>query len=65
MIDDLVPWPVELAGEDLLSERHADGVGNALTERPCRRFDADFRFLLGVSGGPGIELSKRLYLVET
>jgi len=33
VVDDRVVGLVEFGGEDLLRHRHADGIGDALTER--------------------------------
>ena len=40
VVDDVVAGPVELRGEQLLGERHADRVGEALAERAGGGFDA-------------------------
>src|SRR5690606_16341406 len=41
VVDDLVAVAVELRGEHLLGDRHADRVREALAERTGRRLDAD------------------------
>ena len=43
VIDDLVAGAVEVPGEVLLGDRHADRVRGALAERPGRRLDAGRR----------------------
>ena len=40
VVDDVVAVAIELGGEQLLGERHADRVGEALAERAGRRLDA-------------------------
>jgi len=49
---------VERGGEDLLGERHADGVGKALAERPGGGLDAEVRVDLRVPGGVRTELAE-------
>ena len=39
VVDDGVARPVELGGQPSLGDRHPDGVGEALAERPGRRLD--------------------------
>ena len=48
----------------LLGERHADGVREALAERPRRRLDADLELALGVARDARAELAEILQLVE-
>ena len=49
VVDDLVPRAVEARGEVPLGERHADGVGEALAERPGGGLDARGVAVLGVA----------------
>jgi hypothetical protein len=64
VIDDGAARPVEALGQQLFGQRHADGVGEALAERPGGRLDAgrvaDFR----VAGGAAAELAEVLQVVE-
>jgi hypothetical protein len=39
---------IELRREMLLGERHADGIREALPQRPGRRFDTQFELALGM-----------------
>ena len=41
VVDDFVPGSVERGGEQLLRQRHADGIGEALAEGAGRRLDAE------------------------
>ncbi len=54
----------ERAGEDPLGERHADGVGEALAERPGRDLDAGGVAGLGVARGLRTPLAEVLEVVE-
>ena len=64
MIDDLVIVAIELRGEHLFRERHADGVGKALPERPRGRLDADVEVALRVPGGARAELAELAQFIE-
>ena len=50
VVDDLVPGPVEPRGQHALGQRHADGVRDALAQRPGRRLDPGRVAVLGVTG---------------
>src|SRR5262245_27743791 len=65
VIDDGRVRAIELRGEKALRERHADGVRDALSERPRRRLDADVDLALGVPRAPGTELAEVLDLIDT
>ncbi|EXI65582.1 MAG: hypothetical protein AW08_03102 [Candidatus Accumulibacter adjunctus] len=64
VVDDFVPGPVELGGEDPFGDRHADGVGQPLPERPGRRLDAGCVPDLGMTRCPRAELAELLQVVE-
>ena len=64
VIDDLVVGTVELRCQHLFCERHTDGVGYALPQRPGRGFDRQVPFALGVAGGPVSELPEISDLVD-
>jgi hypothetical protein len=53
VVDDVVSRPVEARGEVRLGDRHADGVADALPERPGRRFDSLGQVTLWM---PGVRL---------
>ena len=54
----------EPVGEDPLGDRHADSVGEALTERSGGDLDARRVTGLGVAGGRRLPLTERLQVVE-
>ncbi len=64
VVDDLVAVAVELGGEQLFGQRHADGVAQALAERAGRRLDArrdvDFR----VAGRLAVQLAEVAQLAD-
>src|SRR5262249_42849323 len=62
MIDDVEPRPIELCGEQLLRERHADGIRQSLTQRPGRGLDPQLRIVLWVSCRARTELPEVLDL---
>ena len=62
VIDDFMPGAVELGGEDLLGQRHAHGVGDALAERAGGGLDAGGVAVFGVAGGLAVELAEALQL---
>ena len=64
VVDDLVPWAIELPCEPALGDRHANGVRQALPERPGRRLDAGREPVLGVTGGLRAPLPEALELLE-
>ena len=64
VIDDLVAGPVELGGQHLLGERHADRIGDALAERAGGRFDADCNAIFRVPGGLRVKLAEVLQVVD-
>ncbi len=49
VVDDLVGGSVEAVREETLGDRHSDGVGDALPERPRRHLDAGRVAALGVA----------------
>ncbi len=64
VIDDRVPGAVEFGREELLRERHADGVGEPLAQRAGRRLDAGRQAVLGVAGRLRMELTEALDLLD-
>ena len=64
VVDDVVAVAVELGGEELFRERHADGVGQALAERAGRRLDAGRDRELGVAGRLAVQLAEVAQLRE-
>jgi hypothetical protein len=64
MVDDLVAVTVVLRGEHLLGQRHADGIADALAERPGGGLDAGGVAVLGVTGGLRVPLAERLEVVD-
>ena len=64
VVDDVVAGTVELGGEDLLGQRHADGVGDALAERAGGGLDAGGVAVFGVAGGLAVELAEALELLD-
>ena len=64
VIDDLVAVAVELGAQPPLGDGHADGVGEALAERPGRRFDPRRQTRLGMSRRPRPPLPERAQLIE-
>jgi hypothetical protein len=64
VVDDRRVGPIELGGEVLFRERHADGVRYALPERPRRGFDAERKLALRMARDARAELAKVLELVD-
>ncbi len=64
VVDDVVAGPVELEGQPTLGDRHADGIREALAERPGRRLDARRQPELGMARGLRAPLTERLEVVE-
>ena len=64
MVDDVVPWTVELGGQASLGDGHAHGVGEALAQRSGGGLDAGGEAVLGVPGRARAELAEALQLVE-
>ena len=62
VVDDLVAEP---RVEQPLGQRHADGVAEALAERPGGRLDAGRMAVLGMAGGLGAELAEALQLARS
>ncbi len=54
----------EFLAQLALCDRHADGVGNALAERPGRRFDARGVAVFRVAGGLGAKLAELLDVLD-
>ena len=64
VVDDRVAVAVELRGKTSLRDRHADGVGKSLPERPGRGLDARCQARLGMARRPRSPLPERAQLVE-
>ncbi len=64
VIDQRQPRPVELGGEHLLRERHADGVREPLAQRAGRGLDAHGEIVLRVSCAATAELAEMPDLVH-
>ena len=64
VVDDVVAVAVELGGEELFRERHADGVGEALAERAGRRLDAGRDAELGMARRLAVQLAEVAQLRE-
>ena len=62
MVDHRVAVAVELGGEQLFGQRHADRVGQALAERAGGRLDAGGDAHLGVAGRLAVQLAEVLQL---
>ena len=62
VVHDLVAVAVEFAGQQLLGQRHADRVGDALAERAGGGLDAGGVAVFGVAGGLAVELAEALQL---
>ena len=58
MIDDGVFGFVELLAEQFFAQRHADRVGNALTERAGGGFNARSDTVFGMAGGFAVQLTE-------
>ncbi len=64
VVDDLVAGLVEFVGQQFLSHRHTDGVGDALAQRAGGRFDADGVTVFRVARGLGVHLAEALQLFD-
>ena len=64
VVDDVVAGAVELGGEDLLGERHADRVGDALAERAGGGLDAGGVAVFGVARGLAVQLAEALEFLD-
>ena len=64
VVDDLLARAVEALGEEALGDRHADGVGEALPERPGRDLDPGRVPALGMSRRARAPLAELLEVVE-
>ena len=56
VVDHLEAGPVELRGQHLLGQRHADRVGQTLAQRSGGGFNAWRETVFRVTGGPGMQL---------
>ncbi len=64
VVDHSVAGPVELGAEQLLGQRHADRIGQALAERAGGGFHARGDADLGMAGGLGVQLAEIADLVQ-
>ena len=64
VVDDLLPGAVEALGEEALGDRHADRVGEALTERAGGDLDARCVPALGVTRRARAPLAELLQVLE-
>ncbi len=64
VVDDRVARTVEALVEDALGDRHPDGVGDPLAERPGRDLDPGRVAELGVAGGTRTPLAKLLEVLQ-
>ena len=64
VVDDGEAFSVEFGGEHLFGERHADAVGDALTERARRRFHARRHVHFGVTRRLAVELTERFQILH-
>jgi hypothetical protein len=64
VVDDLVARPVEARGQVRLGDRHADGIADALAERPRRRLDALGQVALGMARREAAPLAELLDLLD-
>jgi hypothetical protein len=64
VLDDVEARAVEPRREQLLGERHADGVGKTLPERACGRLHARRNAVLGMPGRSRAEAAEALQLLE-
>ena len=58
VVNDVVTRLVELLGHGLLGDRHADGIGDALTQRTGRGFNARRVTVLRVTRGARVQLAE-------
>ena len=64
VIDDVMAGAVEFGGQQLLSQRHTDRIGNALTQRTGGGFHARRDADLGVSGSFAVQLAEVFQLAH-
>ncbi len=64
MVDDRQFGPVEVRRENLFGQRHADAVGEPLSERPGRGLDAHGDVVLGMAGRAATELAEIAQLIH-
>ena len=64
VVHDLIAGPVEALGQEALGHRHADGVGDALAERPGGDLDAGDVAALGVAGRARAPLAEALQVLD-
>ena len=58
VVDDVEAGPVEFGGEQLLGQRHADRIGQSLSEWSCCGLDARRQAELGMAGRATAELAE-------
>ena len=64
VVDDVVAGLVELGGQGLFGDGHADGVGDALAQGTGGGLHARRIAVFGVSGGLGVQLTEILQVVD-
>ncbi len=64
VIDDVMAGTVELRGQQLLGQRHAHGISDALPERAGSGLDAELRVVLGMSRGVRTQLPEVLQVID-
>ena len=62
MVHHLVPWPIELGGQYLLTERHTNSIGNTLTQRTGGGFYSRCITVFWVTRRTRMQLAKILEL---
>ncbi len=62
VVNDRVAVAVELGGQQLLGQRHAHGIGDALAQRAGGGLHARGHVDLGVAGGQAVQLAEALQL---
>ncbi len=64
VVDHGMVCPIELAGQQLLGQRHAHGIGKSLAQRTRRGFHARRDAVLGMAGGLAVQLAEILQLLH-
>jgi hypothetical protein len=64
VVDDLEAWLIEAGGKESFGEGHPHAVGEALPQRPGRRFDARCPAVLGMTRRQAVERSMAFELLE-
>ena len=64
MVDDRMAWTVELLSQERLSQRHANRVGESLTQRAGRGLDTGCDADLRMARRLGVQLTKVAQLID-